>query len=74
VEFSRHAKERMARRHIGPEEVEQAIENAFAETPARTPDRVNVWGETQAGRRPRITTYRNRPDFILSVVAPEEEL
>jgi hypothetical protein len=63
----------MAKRHIGPEEVEQALAAPFAETPARTPDRVNIWGETRAGRRLRITTYRNRPDFILSVVAPEEE-
>jgi hypothetical protein len=34
---------------------------------------MNLWGTTYAGRRLRITAYRNHPEFVISVVAPDEE-
>lgn len=73
VIYGGHAKERMKARRITEVEVEEAMENPYAETPAKAADRKNVWGETRAGRKIRITTYRNFPEFVISAVAPEEE-
>jgi hypothetical protein len=63
----------MAERRISEDEVQEALDNSHIETPGRTPDRMNRWGETNRGRRLRITSYRNQPDFIVSVIAPDEE-
>ena len=68
--FGAHARQRMRERGISEEEVEEAQRNVYAVTPANRPDRVNLWGRTEAGRRLRITTYRDNPRFIITVVAP----
>ncbi len=62
----------MVKRRITEAEVVQAMGNANIETPGASQDRMNLWGETTTGRRIRVTTYRNYPEFIISVVAPEE--
>lgn len=68
--FSDHARLRMLERGISEEEVEEAQRNVYAVTPANRPDRVNLWRRTEAGRRLRMTTYRDNPRFIITVVAP----
>jgi hypothetical protein len=73
LRFSGHAQDRLSERRITEEEVEEALDNSQVETPGRTADRVNKWGDTEAGRMLRVTVYRDAPDFVLSVVAPEEE-
>jgi hypothetical protein len=70
--YSGHAKDVMLKRRITEAEVEQVMESAGIQTPGNTPDRMNLWGSTSAGRKLRITTYRNYPEFIISAVAPEE--
>jgi hypothetical protein len=62
----------MRERGITEEEVSQALRNVLAESEARTWDRVNVWGMTDAGRMLRITTHRTDPSYIITVVAPGE--
>jgi hypothetical protein len=62
----------MRERGITEEEVSQALRNVLAESEARTWDRVNVWGMTDAGRMLRITTHRADPSYIITVVAPGE--
>jgi hypothetical protein len=71
--FSGHAKDVMSKRRISEAEVEQAHRRRRVETPGGSRDRVNLWGETDQGRRLRITAYRNYPEFVISVVAPDEE-
>lgn len=73
LRFSDHARRRMADRQIDEIEVEQAMSNPFNETSGKTSDRVNIWGATDAGRRLRITTYRTAREFIITVVAPDED-
>jgi Domain of unknown function (DUF4258) len=63
----------MAERRISEEEVEEVLANADIETPGTTSGRMNIWGRTESGRRLRITTYRDNPDFIITVVALDEE-
>jgi hypothetical protein len=71
--FSTHAIERMIERRIGWWEIIEALGQLERETPGVTQDRVNRWGRTRAGRRLRITQYRNAPDFVITVVAVGEE-
>jgi hypothetical protein len=47
--------------------------NANVETPGKTLRTVNRWGRTESGRRHRITQPRNDPDFVITVVAPDED-
>jgi hypothetical protein len=70
--LSEHARRRMIERRINEDEVRQALGNVSGETRARTWDRVNVWGTTDAGRMLRITTYRNNRSYVVTVVAPWE--
>jgi len=74
LRFSVHAREMMARRNITEREVEEAHRSHRVVTPGWTSDRINLWGTTEAGRRLRITTYRNALEFVISVVAPDEEV
>ena len=62
----------MRERGITEHEVLQALNEVTAEVRAGTPDRVNVWGRTRAGRILRITTYRIDRSYIITVVAPWE--
>jgi hypothetical protein len=63
----------MRERQISTGEVEAAWTDARVETPGRTPNEINRWGRTEAGRRLRITVRANDLKFVISVVAPEEE-
>jgi len=62
----------MRERDISEEEVEEAVSDLFAETSARTPSRVNLWGRTGGGRILRITTYRENRLYVVTVVASAE--
>ena len=67
--FCRHAAQRMRERRIQEAEVEEALQNVFAESSARMPSRVNLWGRTDGGRILRVTTYRDTRSHIVTVVA-----
>jgi uncharacterized protein YuzE len=58
----------MRERGISQEEVEEALRNVYAVTPADTPDRVHFWGRTAVGRRLRISrmrfTYDDEADAV----------
>jgi len=71
--FSGHALVRMRERGIAASEVRQALANVTDERPGTRPGRVNVWGVTWSGRRLRITTYVDRRDYVITVVASDEE-
>jgi len=60
----------MSERGISAGEVEEVLANVFATTPGNSADRINRWGRTRAGRRPRITTYRANFSYIITVVEP----
>jgi hypothetical protein len=64
----------MHQRMIVTEEVEEAHRNARVQTPGQTANEVNLWGLTTQGRRPRITVRAGDREFVISVVAPDEEL
>jgi hypothetical protein len=72
MEYSAHAKERMADRRISKEEVEEAAAAVYMTTPGHPTDRVNLWGKTKAGKRLRITVPRERRDFVITVAEVEE--
>lgn len=63
----------MRQRGISPEEAEEAWADAGIETPGRTGNEVNVWGYTRGRRRLRITVRARERDYVISVVAPEED-
>lgn len=73
LRYSRHARERMKERRISHGEVAEASADARVETPGRTPNEINRWGRTKDGRRLRITVRASDKEFVISVVAPEEE-
>ena len=67
--FSEHARRRMRERGISEQEVTEALGRVFAQTPAITWTRVNLWGSTFEGRTLRITTYRYHHEYVITVVA-----
>ena len=73
IRFSRHARERMRERRIAAREVEEALASALITTPGKSSDRVNRWGVTGRGRRLRITQPADDPDYVITVVAPDED-
>jgi hypothetical protein len=71
--FTKHAQEQMRRRRISRQEVEEAHRNHRTETPGWTEKETNLWGETDRGRRLRITVRTAEPNVIITVVAPDED-
>jgi hypothetical protein len=59
----------MRERGISEGEVEEALRNVLAESSARTPGRVNLWGRTDRGRILRVTTYRDDRSDVVTLVA-----
>ncbi len=63
----------MARRRISEHEIEEALSGSLSDTPCKTPKERNLFGETKAGRRLRITVRATDRRFIITVVAPDED-
>jgi hypothetical protein len=85
LRFSAHARERMTERGISEHEVDEALANAYrtdvATAATRIQDmlssdealeRLDVSGETEAGRRLRVSRPRATPDLVISVVELED--
>jgi hypothetical protein len=85
LRFSAHARERMTQRGITDQEVDEALGNAYrteiATASTRIQDvlssgealeRVDVSGETGAGRHLRVSRPRAAPDLVISVVELED--
>lgn len=81
LEFSDHARDRMAQRRISEDEVRDALANAYRTettassariqdliTPPEMLERLDVWGTTDQGRRLRVTRPQSKPALVISVV------
>jgi hypothetical protein len=69
--YSEHAALRMRQRGITPEEVKEALGNTFLPPPGIPSVRGHIWGTTSAERKLRVTLSKEKPNVVVSVVAPE---
>lgn len=72
MKLSHHAILRMAQREISPQEVEQALANVMSTDPGDRPSRVIKIGQTNDGKRLRITQNNFGEEHVITVIRVEK--